>query len=762
MGYHKVRINVKDQNDDAVVGAKCTLTKDGTGQGWFNQYTNSDGNAYFYDVPSDIEFMYKAEAPTGYTCVKCAWLYSTDRDVYIPLTMNKSAASSHYLTVKCETESGAAIQNAAIVVNNVNKGYTGSDGQKELYLIGDQQYDVKSVRDGYDNGFDSIYLTESSYMELVMKKEEVFVCAEGATTGYNSCPNGGYYYDKKCINNEWVNTGDSCPEEEPEPDPDPEPTGESAEIYDVKYPLTADKGDEFIVKVYIKNTGDQTCEIRCKLIDVDDDDRTIRTNPVSPLYKQLLKDTSGVIELDTEGRIGAMPDHDWNLRVDLIEVNPLSTKIHASESFTVEYNVPVEDEIAVIKDVDFPPEAYEGDELMIKAEIENIGSTTCEIRCQLIDLDNNSVINTEPDTYTSISSGSSTIIDLPTSYHYGAMPSGNWNLQVKLLEINKLSLTTQKTHATYDFTIQQATGYAEGGEITDVQYPDFARTGDEIDIICTCENPGSKTSEVRIQLYDQSNLDTVLAYGPKLSINAAVKLKPGEIKDITVTTNWVAFCAMPDRDWDLRVELWEYDLISANDFLDKREFTIVHTTSDDPTPDPDEDPDDNDYPDQPDDGKGKFAISTPLLVCNGEAVIKGRAPAGVDIYIMGKKSWIGFDWLAFDEVLAVCRADDEDKFSTTLELSDIGIIDVYGKIKKVVREEHSDDWIDKVYYKYFAWIPGMETINDWMAKDDYTSEHTIYVINYTILIVGIILLTLLIDKIIGSPIMNRVKRMVKR
>ena len=55
----------------------------------------------------------------------------------------------------------------------------------------------------------------------------------------------------------------------------------------------------------------------------------------------------------------------------------------------------------------------------------------------------------------------------------------------------------------------------------------------------------------------------------------------------------------------------------------------------------------------------------------------------------------------------------------------------------------------------------METINDWMVRDDYTEEHSIYVINYTILVVGILLLILLIDKITGSRMINKIKGLFK-
>jgi hypothetical protein len=131
------------------------------------------------------------------------------------------------------------------------------------------------------------------------------------------------------------------PEPEPTPAQDIDITdGENVKIVNVQYPAVAHKGDEFEVTVYFMNVGTDPCEIRTQLIDVMTR-KVIDTVPDIMFHEQLAPGQSMSLTLSTDWNIGAMPDHDWKLQVDVNEINRLTNatqKTHDTRTFTVKHD----------------------------------------------------------------------------------------------------------------------------------------------------------------------------------------------------------------------------------------------------------------------------------------------------------------------------------------------------------------------------------------------------------------------------------------
>ena len=95
------------------------------------------------------------------------------------------------------------------------------------------------------------------------------------------------------------------------------------------------KGDEFTYDVTIKNDGAKKGEFKALLVDVDDDDRVIDDEPDLWFNGALEPGEEKTFRVTTVAHFGAMPEHDWLLRIDVVQKDPLYAD--DSREFTIIY-----------------------------------------------------------------------------------------------------------------------------------------------------------------------------------------------------------------------------------------------------------------------------------------------------------------------------------------------------------------------------------------------------------------------------------------
>lgn len=658
MGYYKVRVNVKDQHNSPVVGAKATLTKDGRGQGYPNSFTDSNGNAYFYDVVSGIKFMYKVVAPSGYSCVTCAKYHTlSDKDIWTQMEMKKADAPNFDLHVLCEDQNNNKLQNVAITINNVHRGYTSSSGTFSVSLPGNQQYDVKGVKSGYENGFDSVYLSSSKVANLTLKYSDPFVCSEGAKKDYESCFDGTHVYKTVCRDNKWIPTGDTCPEE-----------GALDCFCDVQ--VTDENDNNLNAKVCIPGAV-----IECKLTGTDG---------VGMAF-ELKQNTTYTATATKDGY------SDWSGFGSMTFTNPNS-----------DYNfiaLRLKKEVETCPDVDAKFEATAPWRDAAQTEFA-IGET--------IEVGDTSISDEE-------------IVKAVWNWGDGSSTSGSagfWNF---------ISANTFQAEHEYSTPGKKTIVYTAtnkcGSKDTQSFYINILSAA-EIETYITAPS-SAKVNEgftVRVNNSDE---------GKKFSIKIFSLLLDDVIGQGTINSSgYVDIECVIDKVGDY--EIYGYDpgstLIPGGYITPKREISITETGE---APDP--------MPDDIPEGKDNFQIAVSKLVMTGDIEIQGRAPVGSEVKIMGKKSWLGFDALAFDTVLATVITDSEGEFETTIELDEVGVVDVYGKITKTALDEA---W----WAKYISWIPGAPTAADWLVRDWYTETHTLYVLNWMIITALGLMVALILEK----------------
>ena len=128
-----------------------------------------------------------------------------------------------------------------------------------------------------------------------------------------------------------------------------------------------------------------------------------------------------------------------------------------------------------------------------------------------------------------------------------------------------------------------------------------------------------------------------------------------------------------------------------------------------------------------------FTLNIPTFVMAGEVVVTGWAPMqSQKIQIAATKKFLGFDFLATDDVLATVTSDAEYKYEATLTLDEFGVIEVYGRIPK--------DW----------WAI--------LEKDITTGKHTVFVFTWMMLIALVIIAALVYDKASGGELKKLLKR----
>jgi len=210
---------------------------------------------------------------------------------------------------------------------------------------------------------------------------------------------------------------------------------ENGMITNVSYPAKARKGAEIEVITTAKNTGTATAEFRVYL--KNPEGITIDKEPDT--YRSVKPGQSTTIKTSTHwDPRWAMPGHDWNLRVELWEIDTVGGNDRLDARVcSIKLDTSMA-ENGKITNVSYPASAYKGAEITVDTHVMNTGSETAEFRVYLKNPEGK-VIDKEPDTYRSVKPGYSTTIR--TSTHWDprwAMPGYDWNLRVELWEIDTI------------------------------------------------------------------------------------------------------------------------------------------------------------------------------------------------------------------------------------------------------------------------------------------------------------------------------------
>jgi acyl-CoA thioesterase FadM len=218
-----------------------------------------------------------------------------------------------------------------------------------------------------------------------------------------------------------------------------------------------------------------------------------------------------------------------------------------------------------ITNVRYPVSARKGQEIAVLTDVKNTGDKTCEFRVYLKNPEGKT-IDKEPDTYKSVAPGETATIKTSTEWDARwAMPGYDWNLSVELWEIDFLGGNDRLD--TRHFTIKMGEP-KEAGKIVNIQYPATARKGQEIAVTATIKNTGTKTSEYRVYLFNPEG--KTIDKEPDTYRSVA----PGGTATIKTSTEWDPRWAMPGYDWNLRLVLYDIDLLNWKDRLDERSFTV--------------------------------------------------------------------------------------------------------------------------------------------------------------------------------------------
>ena len=101
------------------------------------------------------------------------------------------------------------------------------------------------------------------------------------------------------------------------------------------------------------------------------------------------------------------------------------------------------------------------------------------------------------------------------------------------------------------FTIMLAAPPEGELQIINYTFPTEVAEGEEVDGTVTVKNVGTGLAEARVKLIDVST-GGIIDKEPDLYYK---NLNPGETWTASLGTSW-GYGAMPNHDWDLRVEVW--------------------------------------------------------------------------------------------------------------------------------------------------------------------------------------------------------------
>ena len=128
-----------------------------------------------------------------------------------------------------------------------------------------------------------------------------------------------------------------------------------------------------------------------------------------------------------------------------------------------------------------------------------------------------------------------------------------------------------------------------------------------------------------------------------------------------------------------------------------------------------------------------FTLNAPRIAIAGDIRITGTAPMpNQKIQIRAKKKGFGFDFLAADPVLAEVTADENARYSTSVELEDFGGVSIYATVPK--------EWWEV------------------LEADVSTKKHTIFVVTWLIIIAVLAAAVMIYDKKTGGKFIGLFKK----
>ena len=359
-------------------------------------------------------------------------------------------------------------------------------------------------------------------------------------------------------------------------------------------------------------------------------------------------------------------------------------------------------EVAVIDVFQHPLTLKKGDNVSVDCVIKNTGTETCELVLKLCDGGGTVIDNNPNNLYFTLGVGESVNKNVSTASHpLHNMPDHDITWKIELWEIDLLNPND---------LLDSRPIYIEFDELTETISMDElfgttrAHTNDNVEAILKATNTGNDPCEVVLRLYDDDTGE-LLDENPDLLV---FSIDPGESFEHKVSTVG-HIVAMPDRDWNLRFELDEFAHIGASvrGEFQKNHYTKKYTIE--------WIPDDEVI-------EGELSINVPSITMAGSILLGGTGIAGKRVFIMAKRSWLGFDKLARDTELGSVIIDADNTYEIEVELDDFGIVDVYAKIKEG---------------------PSLE---NWLGLDLVSPTKTIYVLTWTILIALILGIGLILEK----------------
>jgi hypothetical protein len=221
----------------------------------------------------------------------------------------------------------------------------------------------------------------------------------------------------------------------------------------------------------------------------------------------------------------------------------------------------------------YPVSANEGDEIDVSAVVKNTGDDTYKVYVKLKNPEGKT-IDTEPDVSiiggVSLKPGETKTISLTTR---GAtklrwkMPGYNWNLSMELWKYSFWGADTLLHTRSFTVALDKA---KEGGKIVSIKnYPASAKKGENISVTAVVKNTGTKTSELRVYLQDVDTGRTM-----DKSPTPYKRVAPGGTVEIVSSTASNPLYSMPNRDWNMRLVLYDIDLLNWKDRLHDYNFTV--------------------------------------------------------------------------------------------------------------------------------------------------------------------------------------------
>lgn len=228
-------------------------------------------------------------------------------------------------------------------------------------------------------------------------------------------------------------------------------SGETGMITDVRFPASVNQGQEVEVFTDVKNTGTETCEFRVYL--KNPAGKTIDKEP-DILYKSVKPGETATIKTSTHwDPFWAMPGYDWNLSVELWDIDPLFNDLLDTRHFTVKLGQAKE--AGEIVNMQYPVSLKKGQDFDVVATFKNTGTRTSQYRLFLRNpagktIDYNLFAVPVKPGYTGtikLTTGGLTKL----GWH---MPGYDWNLSLVLFDVDLLSFKDRLDSRTFTIKLR--------------------------------------------------------------------------------------------------------------------------------------------------------------------------------------------------------------------------------------------------------------------------------------------------------------------